>query len=255
MDVQEFRALAQQDPMLPERIIQTFYRAILSPTSTAIDCGAHTGYHTRPLAEWCNKGTVVAYEGLPHLAEKLTKTFEAKPHVHIRNVAIQDDPSMSSTTFQFVPERPGRSGIRSATINTGSDNAYEYQELTVSATTVDADLDTLSIPHDSIEFMKLDLEGGEFAALRGAEKVLSLGRPLLAIENGFHAARVGRYTPEDVATYFESLNYRRFSIFGNLIDETDFDFWYVFASPIESLDLAIQLTMSIVAAAVHRSVA
>lgn len=253
MDIQEFRQRSQDDPMLPERIIQTFYRAILSPTSTAIDCGAHTGYHTRPLAEWCNKGRVVAYEGLPHLAEKLSTRFDKQPHVSIRNVAIQDDPALSSTTFQFVPERPGRSGIRSATINTGPDNEYEFEEIEVVASTIDRDLEELEIPHTDVGFIKLDLEGGEFAALKGATNVLRSGRPLLAIENGFHAASVGGYTPDQVGDFFDSVGYRRFTIFGEEFQESNFDFWYVFAAPEETFQVALQLVNGLrVAAKLHR---
>lgn len=252
-EISEFRALCQEQGMLPEHIIQGLYRALLAPTDTAVDCGAHKGFHTRPMAECCSNGHVVAFEGLPHLAEQLVKRFEKRPNVVVRNCAIQDDPELTTLQFQYVADRPGRSGINSATINTGGDNEYSFELLEVRASTVDAELDALGTKLDSVKFVKLDLEGGEFAALRGMSRVLKEGQPVVAFENGFHAASRGGYNEQDVQDFFADLGFATFTIFGEQFETPNHDFWYAFAAPTSTWRTTARLVDSLRIAAIERS--
>jgi hypothetical protein len=64
-------------------------------------------------------------------------------------------------------------------------------------------------------FCKLDLEGGEFFALRGARKSLARYHPMIVFENGLSApAQVYGYSKEDFFAFFEGIGYRLYDLFG-----------------------------------------
>ena len=238
--------------MVPEEIIQGTYRAILRPGDTAIDCGAHTGYHTKPMLEICREGRVIAYEALPHLAERLANELGNWTSLELKSCAVQADPDIEKISFQFVPERPGRSGILSATINTLETNKYEYQLIEVSASTIDKDVTELGIEPATVAFIKLDLEGGEYNALQGAKETLRSGRPFLAYENGVFAAKTMGYTDHDFSKMLEELDYVRVSVFGNILREPNFDCHYLFAAPEEEAEVLRRILKGLFVASCYR---
>jgi len=64
-------------------------------------------------------------------------------------------------------------------------------------------------------FIKLDLEGGEFHALQGAEQALARSHPVIVFENSReHAARAYGYDRYDYFSFFAGLSYRLYDLFG-----------------------------------------
>jgi len=246
--VASFREMCAENPMIPEEIIKGLYQAVLRREDTSIDCGAHKGYHTKPMLEICREGHTIAYEALPKLAKKLEKDLSPFHGLIVRSCAVQEDPDLENLTFQFVPKRPGRSGITSATINTLEDNKYDFEEIEVAASTIDKDLEGFGIAPESVAFIKLDLEGGEFGALRGASGALKIGRPVLAYENGRFAAETMGYTNEDFDQFMTSVGYVRISAFGEFLDCANFDFHYLFAAPLEKAEMVRRLISGLFAA-------
>ena len=243
-----FRDLCRANGMLPEYIIRGAYQSLLSPSDVAIDCGAHKGFHTRSMAESCKDGTVVAIEALPHLADGLSERFSKRPNVIVRQCALQDDPDRQTTTFQFVSSRPGRSGISSATINTGGDNEFEFEELVVRCSTVDQELAECGVSAKQVRFVKLDLEGGEFNTLKGMRDVMSQGRAIIAYENGFHAASRGGFSEQAVVDFFRDFGYVTFTVFGEQFQIPNHDFWYAFAAPEDCWEVVADLVSALRAA-------
>ena len=73
----------------------------------------------------------------------------------------------------------------------------ELGAIAVPVTTVDETVKAMGI--DRVDFIKIDVEGGELDVLRGAEKTLLRDRPLLVFEvNVFCLWRYGRTLPQDL---------------------------------------------------------
>jgi hypothetical protein len=67
--------------------------------------------------------------------------------------------------------------------------------------------------------MKLDLEGEEFPALRGAEKTLRAQRSCCVFENGLGGS-ANDYSAEEFFGYFRDLDYDLYDVLGCRVDET-----------------------------------
>jgi hypothetical protein len=85
-------------------------------------------------------------------------------------------------------------------------------------------------------FWKLDLEGGEYDALRGGRAALDRHRPAIVFENGREAtAKNYDYTIDDFFALFRGRGYALYDLFGNEFDETRWSVpavpWYTIAVP------------------------
>jgi hypothetical protein len=99
-------------------------------------------------------------------------------------------------------------------------------------------LDNLIPPSSRVKFLKLDLEGGEFDAMRGGIRLIETHRPAIVFEYD------RRHTPEfygfqhaDLLEFFERLGYRILDILGIPFDDRSLweaaEVWYYFALPRE----------------------
>jgi protein-L-isoaspartate O-methyltransferase len=76
-----------------ENVILATYRAVLRPGDTAVDGGAHRGFHTYPMAECVGpSGKIHAFEVLPALVEAMQKRIETEPlsQVRVHRQALSD---------------------------------------------------------------------------------------------------------------------------------------------------------------------
>jgi len=124
---------------------------------TSIDCGAHAGIMTRRMSRDFER--VYSFE--PVHAELLEYNTQDCSNVTIIASAVSDTPGKD--TIQINPENSG-------------DNVLGSGDLPVSVTTIDA------ISIDSVDFIKMDIQGHEYPALRGAEQTILRDKPVLMIE-------------------------------------------------------------------------
>ena len=64
----------------------------------------------------------------------------------------------------------------------------------------------------SIDFIKIDVEGGEFGVLKGARNILMKSKPLLVFECGLGASEFYGTNPADLFSYLQECGYRIFSL-------------------------------------------
>jgi FkbM family methyltransferase len=142
--------------------------------TTAFDVGANVGIHTIPLARAMPSGTVIAVEPLPANARRLRENAadNGVANVELAQAAVgaaegeivlqlADDPAFASTTAVHV-RRKAVDAIR------------------VPLTTIDRLWEEAGRPGVSV--VKIDIEGGELAALLGATTMLDAEHPPLLIE-------------------------------------------------------------------------
>jgi len=177
---------------------------ILEKEGKILDCGAHIGTFAVRAEELGY--TINCIEGAPQNIECLNKTFE-NSNTDVYQAILSD--SVKKCSFSslggpfgwFVEDEGG---------------PYTSQ-------TID------NITHtDKIIGIKLDIEGGEIAALQGARETLKQKPPMLIEVNG-HCLRLINKTPQDMFNLLDELNYTVWiSYNGNSIFKVDKDKKYPF---------------------------
>lgn len=134
--------------------------------SVAIDGGAHVGTWSRILAG--RFARVLAFEPAEDTHEALVANMAT---FGCANVEV---------FLQALGALPGRASIAWDPVQTGRKNTggrYLTEGCTVDVVPVD------SLALDSLGFLKLDVEGSEFAALVGARETIARCAPIVLVEN------------------------------------------------------------------------
>lgn len=146
--------------------------------------------------------------------------------------------ALTSVDWMSSESHPGRSGISSIWQN---DNNVQFRDkITVRTTTIDKLIENTPEP---CAFIKLDLEGGDFMALKGAQKTMKAQNPCVVFENSNRAPGIYNYTIEDVLDYLASTGYSGVTFSGEPATAGNFfDFWEMWACPqseVEELSTAL----------------
>jgi FkbM family methyltransferase len=150
---------------IPKDIIATY----LPKNPTIIEAGAHIGRDTAKLAKQFPNGTIYAFEPVSELFEQLQKNVADYSNVFIFNTALSDE--ICSKKFY---KSGGRSTATSSLFEP-KEYAKEFptttfEETTVQCTTLNNWAKENGIK--KIDFMWLDMQGGELDALKGATDIL-----------------------------------------------------------------------------------
>jgi FkbM family methyltransferase len=158
----------------------------------AIDGGAHIGTWSRVMAG--RFARVIAVEPSQDTFEALTWNIEQAALagvVDARHVALGDAPG--SVRMQLDPEQQQRANTGARFVESGGDIPVET-------------IDSWDLP--SLGFLKLDVEGSEPAALRGAIETLKRCRPIVLFENKWLWTKHYGLPKNIVARFLEGLGYQ-----------------------------------------------
>jgi FkbM family methyltransferase len=140
-------------------------KGLLRPGDCVIDVGANAGHFTASCANLVGaSGSVHSIEANPSLVSRLEDGFRSVPEIRVHHAAA------AGTSGQTVFSVATFSGWSSLIPN----KTYDVKEqVRVDRIT----LDDLICQHkiEKVRLLKLDIEGGEFDALRGAVDALSAG--------------------------------------------------------------------------------
>lgn len=135
-------------------------RPLVKPGDVVIDAGANLGAVTVFLSGLVGSlGKVIAIEMMPETAARLRRTVELN---RLQTVTVVERAVTAKSGLRLVPHAvPGLHGQNSIalTINGKLEASIEVRTATI---------DEIAAGFDDIAFMKLDLEGAEPMALRGA---------------------------------------------------------------------------------------
>lgn len=193
-----------------ERAIIGYYKGWLRPGDCALDGGGADGWHTWGMADAVGEGgKVITVEAIPEIADKIAATAKAwgKSQVKVVNSALSDGEGEAEF---FVGDNFGLSSLHRHSWLDGS------RTIRVPLTTIDSLVSELG----RLEFMKLDIEGHEPIALRGASNVLARHRPLVIFESGYQGAlaSIGLDT-SDLIGIWERAGYRLWDLAGMALSE------------------------------------
>lgn len=214
---------AQRGHML-ELIIREIYRQHLSPGDVAIDCGANHGFHTIPMAQCLTPGgLVLAIEAIEYLAQgplvDVVRKAGLETSVRIVQVALGEAKG-SAQFYEFMKCR-GYSGLV-ARDDLPAEILASRVERTVNVETLDEIVKLWVAPTRPVRFIKMDLEGGEFGALKGATHILDRDAPLVAIEFGPRAPSRFGYSPDEFFGFFERHDYSVYTVLGEPLNSQTF---------------------------------
>lgn len=151
-------------------------RILLKQDSSCIDVGAHQGSILEQIIKLCPHGKHFAFEPIPHLFQSLKIQF---PNVSVYDFACSNEEGTS--TFFHVENDPAYSGLK---VRRYDRPDPIVTEITVAKTCIDN-----IIPIDQkIEFIKIDVEGGELPVLKGAKQTILRNHPLIIFESGLGAS-------------------------------------------------------------------
>jgi FkbM family methyltransferase len=173
---------------------------IITDSMNCIDVGAHLGSVLSVMKQLSPTGKHIAIEPIPYKYKWLKQKF---PDVEVHQLALSD--TSGEVDFFLQPHRSGFSGLR---LHNSGDTAKDVEILKVDCRRLD-DI----VPADRpIGFMKIDVEGGELAVLRGGESILKRDKPTLVFECTQSGLTAHNLSPKDMYDFFEAYSYSIFLI-------------------------------------------
>lgn len=185
---------------------------ILNKESVFIDAGANQGEFSVAAARLVLQGTVIAFEPVREYRERLLENSRLNAFTNIRifPVALGESEGL-------LPIYDAQDTYSDGTRNEGlptlfsSEHRCHLREI-VPVQRLDDILQELGVSR--VDVIKLDIEGSEWMALRGAVRTLELYRPTLILEIGRETCLAAGYEPEALAQWLGDQKYRLETIIG-----------------------------------------
>lgn len=238
--IENFIETSRADGQKIERLIRRFYSR-LPDRDVLIDGGAHMGYHT---------GFARAHFGRVISVEASPKTYisHIKIQINLRaptpladvipvNAALGCRAGQGDTVdFFFSENHPGRSTVNPKLWDIWEKGEVVYEAPIRAAVLEIDDLKMLHATGRSIDFIKLDLEGNEISALRGAAATLRSDRPAVVMELGIRPETEDVFgeTCEGFIAMMQDAGYDLFTPWATAAEDSireSYPYWYVFALP------------------------
>jgi FkbM family methyltransferase len=153
---------------LEERFMPQVLARLLSPSSCVVDVGCHVGSFLAMVLQTADKGHHVAFEASPERSALARRRF---PVVEFFSVAVGD--RNGKATFAEDRDTAGYSHLTKDRNHPGRMSYYEVDVCR---------LDDILLDRERVDLIKLDIEGGELAALKGATKLIAKWHPTIIFE-------------------------------------------------------------------------
>jgi len=254
-----------------EKLLEVGYSRLIEPGNVVFDVGAHAGRHLAPFVQLVGpQGRVFAFEPLPGLARLLTRRYDDNPCVTVSALALSN--RCGEATFRVIENGLGLSGLklraygagatpiwlptgrvggmlrRAIQVRLGRFSIGEWalsrgrmivRSLPVVLDTIDAQAALL----ERLDFVKIDVEGGEMDCLRGAEATVARHRPFISIEYGHPTYSLYGETILSLLNWARERRYLVSDLFGNIVEDEaewlkvcDVSYWDYYLLPEERRD-------------------
>ena len=184
----------------------TIMERLLDAHGVFIDAGANQGEFSIAAANVVPLGRVIAFEPVAEYRERLFENVRINALLNVEVIAVALGDEEGSLPIYDQPEAfsdgTRHEGLPSLFASEARSRPLEM----VPIRRLDDVLQELGIAR--VDVIKLDIEGAEWMALRGAAKTLATSRPVLILELGRETCRAGGYEPEALVEWLASLDYR-----------------------------------------------
>jgi len=201
------------------RIVSTFAGC---PNPVVIDGGAHLGDMVERLGTMLPRAEFHCFEPDPTLGQTLESKFAANPRVHVVQAAIGD--VIGKAKFNINVSRPTNSLLPSAeSLQPDLKRLCELvEQVEVDVTTIDEYCRSNSIKR--VDIVKLDLQGYDYLALKGARDTLKEAKVVL-VEVLFKEIYKGCHGFPDMLNLMISLGFKLHTLCGLHYGEADELLW------------------------------
>lgn len=170
-----------------DRYTKIILKRILKTNSNCIDVGCHKGEILDVILKYSPNGRHFAFEPIPFLYDQLKTKYHNK--CEMLPYALSNE--NGTTTFNLVANAPAYSGIVK--------RRYDIPNPIIKEIEVEKRILDDIVPDDyKVDFMKIDVEGGEYDVIVGAQKLLKRSNPILLIEFGLGSSEFYGVTPESM---------------------------------------------------------
>jgi len=177
-------------------------KKVFNVDSNGIDIGCHKGEIFDLFIKHAPKGLHMGFEPIPVLFEALRKKYTSSNHV-MYNIALSN--AKEQTSFNYVVSNPSYSGLKK--------RDYDRKDEVDTSIMVQTDLlDNLLSPEIRIDFIKIDVEGGELLVLEGAKKIISKWKPVIIFEHGLGASNHYQSTPDKIFALMQEAGMQIFTM-------------------------------------------
>jgi FkbM family methyltransferase len=220
---------------------------LLADDSVFFDIGANQGEFSIYAARLLSRGEVHAFEPVAAIRRRLQNNVSANNFECVRVHAY----GLSDSAQSNVPIYVGRELTGDGTSNAGLPTLFD----TASASRV---VDTIELrvldechADDRVDLMKIDVEGAELFALRGARGLISRCRPFIIYESNSATFEAAGYREAEIREELADQQYNFFrigaggSLQSQAVDSDPADFANILAVPVEKLAAVTALVTTV----------
>lgn len=160
-----------------DRLTKKILNEVLDADSNTIDVGCHKGEILQIILKKSPNGEHYAFEPIPAYFEALKRNFSGRAKIY--PYALSDQNGI--TVFQHVKNAPAFSGIKKRKYLIENP---DIEEIEVQMKILDDVVD----PEKKIDLIKIDVEGGELAVLKGGRILIKKQKPIIIFECGLGAS-------------------------------------------------------------------
>ena len=184
--------------------VEACIRTILRPGQTAIDVGANVGYFTAVMAQCVGPtGRVWSFEPVPETFELLTLCNSLNGYGHVTPMRVALGAANGSIEITYDKRH---SGIATMHPDQVAGDTQRVKLRSLDALVASGDV------QGRPDLIKVDVEGHELEALRGARETIAQASPTIVFELNERTARVAGWTLAELAELLLSLGDYSFSL-------------------------------------------
>jgi len=225
----------QYEPLLKQALLE-----ISRDCELFVDVGANAGFYSIAVRATNSRCEVLAFECNPNIRHMLLRNIELNSisGIEVRSEALAE--SAGEADF-YIPAFTGSAGGSLQNLHADEGTAKKFQVSLI-------DLDSQGL--DSIDLMKIDVEGAELGVINGSLASINASKPTIFIELLRKWMAPFGTTPGEVSEILVSMGYKVFEIFENRIVQVESvssetsTTNFVFAHPIRSRHMEILSTLA-----------
>ena len=178
-----------------DRLTEKIILKVCTKNSVCIDVGAHDGKILSLFIKHCPNALHYAFEPLPNLYRLLVRKYTSACVVHQLALSKQQ----GEANYNYVVTRPAYSGLKIRPVTP----ADQVQNIQVQTNL----LDNIIASTVQVHLIKIDVEGGEYDVLLGAQKIISEHKPCILFEFGRGGSDAFEVTSQMMFDFFLSVGY------------------------------------------------
>ncbi|WP_414623421.1 FkbM family methyltransferase [Calothrix sp. CCY 0018] len=175
-----------------------FVLRYLREEDSFLDIGANIGIYTLLAASKIKSGSIFSFEALPTNYRRLEENINLNNLTQVKPYSIAIADSVGSVTISNNTKSDSTAFITTNTTNTTAES------LQIASSTLDTELQNENLNH--LTLAKMDIEGAEILALKGAKYLLQQQRPhvwILELLNGVNHG----YRKQDIVNLLQDYGY------------------------------------------------